>query len=87
MVTYWENNIHTIFKKRRDLDIANAVIELFRKCDNLENYNKKALYLYVREMTNCKTQNITKVINKMKNTQTDIYRQYNNKGCVDATSS
>ncbi len=34
--------------------------------DNIDNFNKKALYLMVREMTNYKTAHITKVINKMR---------------------
>jgi len=66
MVEYWDENLTKIFKKKRDIDIANAVIELFRRVDTIENFNKKALYLMVREMTNCKTSYITKVVNKMK---------------------
>jgi hypothetical protein len=80
MVEYYDNNMGTIFKKKKDLDIANAVIELFRNCDRIENFNKKALYLYVRDMTECKTQHITKVINKMKSTQFLISKIYKNEG-------
>lgn len=66
MVEYWDTNLTTIFKKKRDIDIANAVIELFRNADSIENFNKKALYLMIREMTDCKTSYITKVVNKMR---------------------
>ena len=66
MIEYWDNNIERIFKKENELQIAYAVMEIFRNSDRIENFNKKALYLYIREMTNCKTQNITKVVNKMK---------------------
>jgi len=72
MVRFWENNVGKIFTKQRDLDIANAVIELFRRSDRIDAFNKKALYLYIREISSCKTQQITKVINKMKQYQNNI---------------
>jgi hypothetical protein len=65
MVDYWEINITLVFKKDRDIEIAYAVMELFRNVNSLEFFNKKALYLLVREMTGHKTQYITRVINKM----------------------
>ena len=65
MVIYWEKNVNKIFTKQRDINIANAVIELFRNSDRIDAFNKKALYLYIREISSCKTQQITKVINRM----------------------
>lgn len=66
LVQYWDFNLTKIFKKKRDIDIATAVVELLRRSDTIENFNKKALYVLIREMTNNKTVHITKVINKMK---------------------
>jgi hypothetical protein len=86
MVTFWENNVGKIFTKQRDLDIANAVIELFRRSDRIDAFNKKALYLYIREISNCKTQQITKVINKMKQYQSNISRSYINSGYINTDS-
>jgi hypothetical protein len=83
MVQFWENNIDKIFTKQRDLSIANAVVELFRNSDRIDAYNKKALYLYIREMAMCKTQQITKVINKMKQYHDNIQRTYAEDGHVD----
>jgi hypothetical protein len=83
MVEFWENNVNKIFTKQRDLDIANAVIELFRRSDRLESFNKKALYLYIRDISSCKTQQITKVINKMKQYQSNIQRSYTNIGSIN----
>lgn len=83
MIRFWENNVCKIFTKQRDLDIANAVIELFRSSDRLESFNKKALYLYIRDISSCKTQQITKVINKMKQYQTNIQRSYLNRGSIN----
>jgi hypothetical protein len=80
MVDYWERNVGRIFTKQRDLNIANAVIELFRNCDRIDAFNKKALYLYIREISSCKTQQITKVINKMKSYQRVIAQSYLDRG-------
>jgi hypothetical protein len=80
MVTYWEKNVGKIFTKQRDINIANAVIELFRNSDRIDAFNKKALYLYIREISSCKTQQITKVINRMKNYQNNITKSYVNNG-------
>jgi hypothetical protein len=66
MIYYWDHNLTRIFKKKRDIDIATAIIQLFRDADTLENFNKKALYVMIREMTDCQTGYITKVINRMK---------------------
>ena len=82
MIDFWDNHIEKIFKKKNELQIAYAVLEIFRNSDRIENFNKKALYLYIREMTNCKTQNITKVVNKMKDMQKKIQVEYKETGYV-----
>ena len=82
MIDYWDVNIEKVFKKQNELQIAYAVLEIFRNSDRIENFNKKALYLYIREMTNCKTQNITKVVNKMKDMQKRIQIEYKETGDV-----
>jgi len=82
MINYWDKNIDKIFKKQRDISIANAVIELFRNIDKIDAFNKKALYLYIREISGCKTQMITKVINKMNLYQKQIKNDYINNGTI-----
>lgn len=82
MVNYWEKNINKLFAKQRDINIANAIIELFRNSDRIDSFNKKALYLYIREISSCKTQQITKVINKMKNYQNNITKAYVENGNI-----
>src|ERR1035437_8916551 len=76
IIDFWEKNVNKIFTKQRDLNIANAVIELFRNNANVPMFNKKALYLYIREMSDCKTQQITKVINKMKSFHVRMKQTY-----------
>ena len=66
MLDYWENNLPNIFKRHKDFLVADAVLELFRRSQNMENFNKKALYVLIREMTGSNTQHITRVVNVMK---------------------
>jgi hypothetical protein len=80
MIKYWETNITKVFTKERDLSIANAVVELFRNYRRIDCFNKKALYFYIREMSDCRTQQITKVINKFKSHQDNITRLYRDTG-------
>jgi hypothetical protein len=86
MIEFWDNNVNKIFTKQRDLDIANAVVELFRRSDRIDAFNKKALYLYIRDISSCKTQQITKVINKMKQYQVNISKTYISHGSINTES-
>jgi hypothetical protein len=63
---WYDNNMNMIFSNRKDILVADTVLELFRMADNIENFNKKAIYILIRERTGLKTQNITKVINIMR---------------------
>lgn len=83
---FWETNVTKIFSKHRDLEIAYAVMELLRSAQRIDAFNKKALYLYIRDMSDCKTQQITKVINKMKQYHRTIYRSYLNEGTISTAA-
>lgn len=80
LVRYWDYNLDLIFKKKRDRDIANAVVVLLKKANTIENFNKKALYLLIREMTDSKTVHITKVLNKMKHHVLKQMKEYRKTG-------
>jgi hypothetical protein len=55
-------NLYEIFPKEYDAKIADAVLELFRKRDSIDVFNKKALYIYIHEMIpDAKTPKITKI--------------------------
>jgi DNA-directed RNA polymerase specialized sigma24 family protein len=64
-INYCTQNIYKIFPREGDARIADAVLELFRKREHLTIFNKKALYIYVREIIDAKTPKITKVSNKL----------------------
>jgi hypothetical protein len=55
-------NIYEIFPKEYDAKIADAILELFRKRESIDVFNKKALYIYIHEMMpEVKTPKITKI--------------------------
>jgi hypothetical protein len=60
-VDYCSRNIYDLFPKETDAQIADAILELFRKRDSLIIFNKKALYIYIREIIDIKTPKITKI--------------------------
>jgi hypothetical protein len=86
MLRYWDINLTRVFTKKRDIQIADAVLELFRRSQHIENFNKKHLYLLIREMTDCKTHYITKVVNEMKKHQTQMLNDYFDKGMITSKS-
>jgi len=58
-------HIFELFPKKNDAQIADAILELFRRRETLEVFNKKALYIYIREMVDVKTPKITKIADKL----------------------
>ena len=82
MLQYWDKKLNSVFDKQRDIQIADSVLELFRRVDYIENFNKKNLYLLIREMTGYKTHYITKVISIMKRHQDRILNEYLSTGDI-----
>ena len=82
MLVYWDKHLEVFFTKKRDIQIADAILELFRRAEYIENFNKKSLYLLVREMTGYPTHYITKVVNKMKDKQMELYNEFDREGDI-----
>lgn len=83
MLDFWDKKLNSVFDKKRDIQIADAILELFRRVDYIENFNKKSLYLLIREMTGHKTHYITKVISIMKVHQDRILEEFLNTGDIE----
>jgi len=84
-VRYIDYNLFELFNKERDRKIADSLNELFRTRDNLYSYNKKALYILIRERTGVQTQYITKVVGKMKIIYRELYLDYAKEGLLPIT--
>jgi hypothetical protein len=77
-------NIYEIFPKEYDAKIADAILELFRKRDSIDVFNKKALYIYIHEMIpDAKTPKITKIANVLYNIFKKNYLFYLEQGYID----
>ena len=87
MLEYWENNLTNIFRRQKDILVADAVLEMFRRRDNIENFNKKALYILIREMTGSKTQHITRIVNLMKKFNSNLTKEFQSTGQLDTSNT
>ena len=81
-IQYCSDNIYTLFPNKNDAQIADAILELFRKRDGIEVFNKKALYIYIREIVDAKTIKITKISNILKKIYKDSYIFYLENGYI-----
>jgi hypothetical protein len=79
---YIDKHIYKLFPKKQDAQTADAVVELFRKRETLEIFNKKALYIYIREITDVSTPQITKIIKKLKVIYVQLYNEYYKHGHI-----
>lgn len=73
-----EKYLPLIFSKKRDVQVADTILYLFRTRENIENYNKKAIYILIRERTGITSQYITNVITKIKHIYGKLYIEYKN---------
>ena len=87
MLHYWEENLTNIFRRQKDILVADAVLEMFRRRENIENFNKKALYILIREMTGSKTQHITRIVNLMKKYNTQLMSEFQSTGQIDTANT
>ena len=82
IVEYFDSNMNTIFKKDRDLKIGYAIIDLIKQRGDIENFNKKAIYILIREMTNVETAHITSVVNVLKKHYKKLMNKYHKTGTI-----
>jgi len=74
------DDMESIFAKEQDRKVADAVLTLFRTRHDLEIFRKKALYIYIREMTDCETPTLTRVITRLKKEFYKVYSLYQEAG-------
>ena len=87
-VKYVEERFDKFFPKGNDAQVADAILELFRKRENIEIFNKKALYIYIREIMashglEVKTPKITKIANRLYDLFKENYIFYLDTGYID----
>jgi hypothetical protein len=71
-IDFCTDQIYELFPRDEEAQIADAILELFRKREHITIFNKKALYIYIREIIDVKTPRITKVANELG----DLYKKH-----------
>lgn len=72
-----------LFPKDSDKKIADAVLTIFQRRQDLDIFKKKALYIYIREITGTETPYLTRVINVLKEEFYEIYTEFDTVGLLD----
>ena len=75
-VEYCYDNLNYIFTNSADIHVADSILHIFETRENIEDFNKKALYIFVRERTGLETTNITRVIKVLKDLYETKFKQY-----------
>ncbi len=66
------------FDKDAEKKVYDAVIVLFESAEDIEIFNKKAIYLYLRELTGLNTKQIVSQLNKMRKRYKDFRKKWDN---------
>ena len=80
---FWQSlmNEFTIWEKQKlkenERKVLNAIIDLFDNVDELEIFNKKAIYMHIRELTNLNTKQVVNNLNRLREKYRNFKKDYN----------
>ena len=75
-IEYCYDNLNYIFSNSTDIHVADSVLHIFESRELIEEFNKKALYIFIRERTGLETTNITRVIKVLKDIYETKFKEY-----------
>lgn len=79
------DNLNIMFLKEEERQVADGVLTLFKTRYDLDIFKKKALYIYIREIVDCKTPTITKVLGILKKDFYITYQKYLEQGMLEVS--
>ena len=82
-VEYLDERLEKLFPKKRDRHVASSILYLCQNKDSIDNFNKKALYIMIREMTDVQTSKITQVSNVFRRIYPRIQQEMLTKGHIN----
>ena len=82
-VEYLDERLEKLFPKERDRHVASSILYLCQNKDSIDNFNKKALYIMIREMTDVQTSKITQVSNVFRRIYPRIQQEMLTKGHIN----
>ena len=81
-VDYLYDRLDVLFPKDRDKHVAESILYLCKNKDQIDNFNKKALYIMIREMTDVQTSKITQISNVFRRIYPRIQEEILTKGDI-----
>ena len=75
-----DDELLELFPKAQEARVGDAILELFKRRENIDIFNKKALFIYIKEITDAPTPVITKVIKVLKEIYKVMLNDYLEKG-------
>ena len=75
-----DDNLLDLFPKPQEARVGDAILELFKRRESIDIFNKKALFIYIKEITDAPTPVITKVIKVLKELYREMHNQYLEEG-------
>ena len=81
-VEYLYEKLDMLFPKPKDRHVAESILYLCKNKDQIDNFNKKALYIMIREMTDVQTSKITQISNVCRRIYPRIQQEILTKGHI-----
>ena len=75
-IDYCYFNLNYLFSNPTDIHVADSILHIFENRENIEQFNKKALYVFIRERTGLETNNITRVIKVLREIYKEKFTEY-----------
>ena len=82
-IEYLYERLEVLFPKDKDRHVAESILYLCKNKDQIDNFNKKALYIMIREMTDVQTSKITQISNVFRRIYPRIQEEILSKGHID----
>jgi hypothetical protein len=80
-VDYCYRNLNYLFSNTTDIHVADCILHFFEERINIEDFNKKALYILIREragLNPSQTGNLTRVMKVLRNIYEEKFSEYKN---------
>ena len=82
-VEFLYDRLDILFPKPKDKHVAESILYLCKNKDQIDNFNKKALYIMIHEMTDVQTSKITQISNVFRRIYPRIQDQILTKGHIE----
>lgn len=84
-VDYCYNNLNFIFTNPTDIHVADSILHIFEHREHIEDFNKKRLYILIRERTGLdasQTNSVTRVVKVLKQIYEENFKEYEQQNFV-----